>query len=171
MSLYLVAGVPFSDELYHHGIKGQKWGVRRYQNADGSYTAAGKERYSNKQSAKSQNERRLPTPKQREKMNQINEEYRAMALKSNDLYNEIVLPVFEVTNSQAELDKVYDEYLSRKEVKKAMSLWNKRKELYGTVYDLDKIHSTDDIKRMVAPEDYDAVYAMTIEYELTKNDN
>lgn len=30
------------NELYHHGIKGQKWGVRRYQNKDGSYTSAGK---------------------------------------------------------------------------------------------------------------------------------
>lgn len=28
--------------LYHHGIKGQKWGVRRYQNEDGTYTEAGK---------------------------------------------------------------------------------------------------------------------------------
>ena len=35
-----------SDELYHHGIKGQKWGVRRYQNADGTLTAAGKKRLS-----------------------------------------------------------------------------------------------------------------------------
>ena len=34
-------------ELYHHGILGQKWGVRRYQNADGSYTDAGKKRYLN----------------------------------------------------------------------------------------------------------------------------
>lgn len=32
------------NELYHHGIKGQKWGVRRFQNADGTRTAAGKER-------------------------------------------------------------------------------------------------------------------------------
>lgn len=31
--------------LAHHGIKGQKWGVRRFQNADGSYTSAGKGRY------------------------------------------------------------------------------------------------------------------------------
>lgn len=30
--------------LCHHGIKGMKWGVRRYQNKDGSYTAAGKKR-------------------------------------------------------------------------------------------------------------------------------
>lgn len=31
-------------ELYHHGILGQKWGVRRYQNDDGTWTIAGKER-------------------------------------------------------------------------------------------------------------------------------
>lgn len=35
-----------SNELQHHGIKGQKWGVRRFQNADGSLTAEGKKRYS-----------------------------------------------------------------------------------------------------------------------------
>ncbi len=33
------------EELQHHGIKGQKWGVRRYQNEDGSLTAKGKQRY------------------------------------------------------------------------------------------------------------------------------
>lgn len=32
-------------ELYHWGIKGMKWGVRRYQNSDGSLTPAGKKRY------------------------------------------------------------------------------------------------------------------------------
>ena len=34
------------DFLAHHGIKGQKWGIRRYQNEDGSLTAEGKARYS-----------------------------------------------------------------------------------------------------------------------------
>lgn len=34
-----------TNELYHWGIKGMKWGVRRYQNSDGSLTPAGKKRY------------------------------------------------------------------------------------------------------------------------------
>lgn len=31
--------------IYHHGIKGMKWGIRRFQNKDGSLTSAGKKRY------------------------------------------------------------------------------------------------------------------------------
>lgn len=33
------------NRIYHHGILGQKWGIRRYQNYDGSYTKKGLERY------------------------------------------------------------------------------------------------------------------------------
>lgn len=40
MWYYIVKDQP--NELYHHGIKGMKWGVRHYQNEDGSLTNAGK---------------------------------------------------------------------------------------------------------------------------------
>lgn len=40
MTNYMIVG----GELYHHGIKGQRWGVRRYQNKDGTLTAAGRRR-------------------------------------------------------------------------------------------------------------------------------
>lgn len=36
-----------TNELYHHGIKGMRWGIRRYQNEDGSLTNAGRKRYDN----------------------------------------------------------------------------------------------------------------------------
>ena len=36
--------VSYQNELYHHGIKGMHWGVRRYQNPDGTLTRAGQKR-------------------------------------------------------------------------------------------------------------------------------
>ena len=40
---YIIVG----GELYHYGIKGMKWGVRRYQNKDGTATSLGKKRRQN----------------------------------------------------------------------------------------------------------------------------
>lgn len=43
-------GDSMNDELQHHGILGMKWGIRRYQNYDGSLTEAGKRRLEKKDS-------------------------------------------------------------------------------------------------------------------------
>lgn len=53
--------------LAHHGIKGQKWGVRRYQNNDGSLTSLGKQRYGEKPVYKSTAVRKMLAPELRDK--------------------------------------------------------------------------------------------------------
>lgn len=46
-----------NNTLQHHGILGQKWGIRRYQNKDGSLTAAGKNRSKSKTAVAGPNNR------------------------------------------------------------------------------------------------------------------
>ena len=58
-------------ELYHHGIKGMKWGVRRYQNKDGSLTPAGKKRIGKEYEKASQ-----------KTMTTLSKRYNSMYLKS-----------------------------------------------------------------------------------------
>ena len=45
MNEFLQKGVDKVNELYHHGVMGMKWGVRRYQNKDGILTERGKARF------------------------------------------------------------------------------------------------------------------------------
>ena len=62
------------NELYHYGMKGMRWGIRRYQNKDGSLTPAGKKRY-NKEMAKLKAEEKVLKNKQKTqaKMDKLDE--------------------------------------------------------------------------------------------------
>lgn len=52
----------YNSQIWHWGVRGMKWGVRRYQNADGSLTDAGRKRYANDiaANAKKKKDNRLP---------------------------------------------------------------------------------------------------------------
>lgn len=68
--------------IYHHGIKGQKWGIRRFQKKDGSLTTAGKKRYSDN----SENVERAS--KEYTKSKRLGEAKAEMSRKKQDLFDE-----------------------------------------------------------------------------------
>lgn len=91
-------------ELYHHGIKGQRWGIRRYQNEDGTLTSKGKTRYNTYSDEKSKYS--------------ISEH----ATKAGIAFASTILATFGATVAAAKMHK--NELISDKTYDKAFSLIN-----------------------------------------------
>ena len=118
------------NELYHHGVLGMKWGVRRYQNKDGSLTSAGKKKIS-KQYSKEQGkgDKVLKRSYNRMYVNAYNKAAQEMNNGGIDRYNE----------SQK---KKYGENYSKRAgyQEEYIEMFNKKvsKNLNKSIYDLAK---------------------------------
>lgn len=96
--------------LYHHGIKGQRWGVRRYQNADGSLTSVGKKRYSDDYIASLEKKvSELKTVGNKREARAINKELKAIEREKNKIDKEwarkTVKDLMKQGNERSEKDK------------------------------------------------------------------
>jgi hypothetical protein len=113
-------------ELCHFGIKGQKWGVRRYQNADGTFNEAGKQRYFGGGSSAGGNARRVLA-----KVYDINAKFYAKNGRNKTLASMNAAARDEQLKKAAAADKARtDKRIEKKSAKydKAINKVNKEKE-------------------------------------------
>lgn len=101
-------------ELYHHGILGMKWGIRRYQNKDGSLTAAGRKRYGSKEAADLDREleRISSLEKNRKSPFRESEAKREKRMRESEALRGNIYRI--VTESSKELKALSDEYVKVK---------------------------------------------------------
>lgn len=98
-------------ELYHWGVKGMKWGVRRYQNKDGSLTPAGRKRYAephedykkahDKKSVKQMSDRELRERNNRLEMERKYEQFTKKKGRGKAAVNAFIATAGTITAAQA----------------------------------------------------------------------
>lgn len=105
--------------LAHHGIKGMKWGVRRYQNPDGTLTAAGKARYAENDA----------------KLKRIADEYRndqmgtdrgyVAAVENKKFFNAMIKDYNEVYKTKDVQDRLLDIQNRQRAARDSYDQWNR----------------------------------------------
>ena len=151
-----------SDELYHWGIKGMKWGVRRFQNPDGTLTAQGKQRYKDYKSDQSTRRnltRHVAADKKNlkargEAMNEVTKNYNDAQEQMRKASSKVFISKKKrqelVDEAAANLTKAGEELEKRRaDLNRAERIYNKDAEaLFKHVDDMTKKYGSENVKSL-----------------------
>lgn len=153
----------YYEELYHYGVKGQKWGVRRFQNKDGTLTPKGKKRYSgNRGDIEKQYD-----PKNRDDMNALRKEILSKSgdFRTNDpISKRLKNTINWIPKGQKNADEEKKKYRTKEDVRSDEAYEKRNK-----YYDLEK--NSKGLKKLfyhLATEEYRDIAAMRGDMALEK---
>lgn len=151
-----------TSELYHWGIKGMKWGVRRFQNPDGTLTAQGKQRYKDYKSDQSTRRsltRHVAADKKNlkargEAMNEVTKNYNDAQEQMRKASSKVFISKKKrqelVDEANANLTKAGEELEKRRaDLNRAERIYNKDAEaLFKHVDDMTKKYGSENVKSL-----------------------
>lgn len=129
--------------IQHHGILGQKWGVRRYQNSDGTLTEAGKKRYSFKERLDISNEQTKKENELRKKYLDESSDFEKYSKQANE-YEQECSDRYGFRPGEDGMiweydDETYNEYAREPRTELEKRIVNKYLDLSDKVYEAAKI--------------------------------
>lgn len=150
------------DELYHHGIKGMRWGVRRFQNEDGTLTAQGRQRYKDYRSDQSTRRsltRHVAADKKNlkargEAMNEVTKNYNDAQEQMRKASSKVFISKKKrqelMDEAAANLTKAGEELEKRRaDLNRAERIYNKDAEaLFKHVDDMTKKYGSENVKSL-----------------------
>lgn len=150
------------DELYHHGIKGMRWGVRRFQNEDGTLTAQGRQRYKDYRSDQSTRRsltRHVAADKKNlkargEAMNEVTKNYNDAQEQMRKASSKVFISRKKrqelMDEANANLTKAGEELEKRRaDLNRAERIYNKDAEaLFKHVDDMTKKYGSENVKSL-----------------------